>query len=105
VSSKLNEIALKKQRLEMRSETLRTQIAADALALEPAFAQVDRLMAAIAWLRQRPLLVVAALAALILARPRGLLRWAKRALPLILAVRRLRRAGGDKLIGKLTGRR
>lgn len=101
---KLHELALKKQRLELRSEGLRQEIANAALALQPSLAGVDRLAEGIGWLRRHPATVLAAVAGLLLARPRRLLRLAKRGWLLWLALRRFG-VRPDKLLGTLTRRR
>jgi len=69
---------LKKQRLQIRSANLRQEFAAHALAWRPAFALADRGQAAWLWLRRHPALPVGIFVALLVARPRTVLRWAKR---------------------------
>ena len=78
MNPRLLELALKKQRLQIRSAALRTDFAAYAAAWQPAFALADKGQAAWLWLRRHPALPVAALVALLVARPRALLRWARR---------------------------
>ena len=99
----LNQLALKKQRLELRSAALREQIAEDAFALQPGLVYADRLMAGVAWLRRHPAFAVAAFVVVVVARPRGFLRLARGAWLLWLALRRLPGMVPAKLIDKATG--
>jgi len=73
------ELALKKQRLQIKSAALREELAGHALALAPLFAVGDRLYGGALWLRRHPEVVVAASAVLLVARPRAVFRWARRA--------------------------
>lgn len=73
------ELALKKQRLQFRSDALRTELARQAHALEPAFDAADRVREAARWIGRHPQLVVGATVALLVARPRAAWRWARRA--------------------------
>lgn len=73
------ELALKKQRLQIASESLRTGFAKHAAGLMPAFRTVDHLAEAARWLRRHPQLVVAAGVALIVMRPKRAWRWGQRA--------------------------
>jgi hypothetical protein len=98
------ELALKKQRLEFRSAMLREAIAQDAQALQPHFFYADKFLAGIAWLRRYPLVTVTALAALVIVRPRGMLRWARRALFIGMALRRLRSNADGQVLGKVLGK-
>jgi len=72
------ELALKKQRLQIRSAALRETLGEHAGYWRPAFAVADRVHAGIRWLQRHPALPVAVLVALLVARPRGVLRWLKR---------------------------
>jgi len=84
------ELALHKQRLQLRSAQLRTDFAADAVAFEPLFAAGDRVRSGVRWLRGHPEVAVGAGVALLVARPRALARWARRSLFAWQAVRRVR---------------
>ena len=84
------ELALRKQRLQLRSAQLRADFAADAAAFEPLFVAGDRVRDAAHWLKRHPELPVAAGVALLVARPRRLLGWARRGLFAWQAARRLR---------------
>ena len=72
------ELALKKQRLQMRSAALRADFSAYAAVWQPAFNLADQGQAALLWLRRHPVVPVAVLTAMLVARPRALLRWLKR---------------------------
>lgn len=84
------ELALQKQRLQLRSAQLRADFAADAAAFEPLFAAGDRVRNGARWLRSHPEVAVGTGVALLVARPRALLRWARRSLLAWQAVRRAR---------------
>lgn len=72
------ELVLKKQRLQMRSAVLREDFSVFAAAWKPAFSLADRGRSALRWLRRHPTVPLAALAALLVARPRAVLRLAQR---------------------------
>lgn len=78
MNSRHVELALKKQRLQMRSAVLREDFAAYAAGLRPGLALADRGRSALRWLRRHPLLPVAAMAALLVSHPRAALRWVRR---------------------------
>lgn len=84
------ELALRKQRLQLRSAQLRADFAADAAAFEPLFAAGDQVRDAALWLRNHPAVPVGAGVALLVARPRRLLRWARRGFVAWQAARRVR---------------
>ncbi|MBP9218232.1 MAG: YqjK-like family protein [Sterolibacterium sp.] len=86
------ELALRKQRLLLKSASLRLDLANQVGTLSPAFAAVDRLRAAGRWLRRHPQVPVAVLTALLVARPRAVFRWAQRGWFLWQVVRRWRHA-------------
>lgn len=75
-------LALKKQRLQLKSAALREQWLAHAAGLQPLCAGVDRINDGVRWVREHPQAVlntaVATGAALLVARPRTLLRLARR---------------------------
>ena len=83
------ELALKKQRLQIRSAALRDEFCAYAAGWMPAFALADRGRAALRWLRRHPVVPVAVLAAFLTARPRTALRWAQRGFIAWQALRKL----------------
>lgn len=85
------ELALAKQRLQLRSAALRTEWAGHVAALHPLCVAGDRLRAGTAWLRAHPELAVAALVALLVARPRRAWRWLRRGVAVWQGWNRLRR--------------
>ena len=78
MSPGLVELALKKQRLRLKSAALRDSFADHAGVWAPTFAAADRIQAGIGWLRRHPALPIAVLVALLVARPRAILRLAGR---------------------------
>ena len=76
------DLALKKQRLQLRSDGLRGRWRAHLDELRPALVAGDRVHAGVQWLRRHPALPVAAGVALAVARPRLLWRWAQRGIVL-----------------------
>lgn len=86
------ELALKKQRLQMRSAVLREQLSRYATMARPAFAFADRGRATWRWLRRHPIIPVAISVALLVARPYAALRWAQRGFLAWQAVRKVRGA-------------
>lgn len=86
------DLALKKQRLLMRSAMLRENFGDFATIWTPVFAAADHVRAGLVWLRRHPLLPVASLVAILVARPRGVLRWAQRGFFAWQALRRVRAA-------------
>lgn len=91
MSASAVELALKKQRLQLKSAELRDQWIACAGVMKPLCAGADRVRSAGAWLRRHPELPVALIAALVVARPRLLFRWLRRAVSVALFWRRLRK--------------
>ena len=73
------ELALKKQRLQIASETLRAEFGLYATGLTPAFNGADTAVEGARWLRRNPQLVVAAGVALVVIQPKRAWRWARRA--------------------------
>jgi hypothetical protein len=92
------ELALKKQRLQLRSAALREQMRAQGRALEPAFLAVDRIGNVIGWLRRHPEVSVAAVVAIVVARPRRAFRWARRGFFAWQAWRRLQNWQAQNLL-------
>lgn len=78
MSPRLVELALKRQRLQLLSAAQRDAFGYHAKTWAPAFAAADQVRAGINWLRRHPALPVAVLVALLVARPRTLLRLAGR---------------------------
>jgi hypothetical protein len=84
------ELALKKQRLQIKSDALREQWSRHVAGLEPAFFTGDRVAEGVRWVRRHPPALVAGVVALLVARPRSVLRWVRRSLVAWRSWRRLR---------------
>ena len=78
MNSRLLALALKKQRLQFKSASLREQWRGHACGLAPAFDAADHVRAGVGWLRGHPEVSVAVGVALLVARPRAVWRWARR---------------------------
>jgi hypothetical protein len=91
VSAVAIELALKKQRLQMKSAELRNRWAACAAGVKPLCAGVDRVREAAGWLRRYRGWLVAAAVGLAVARPRAAFRWLRRTASVWLLWRRLRK--------------
>jgi len=72
------ELALKKERLLMLSASQRASIASYSQPLTPLFQAADKGYAAFRWLKRHPAVPVAVLVALLVVRPRAILRWTQR---------------------------
>lgn len=72
------DLALRKQRLILKSTALRASMAEDAQPLQPLFTGADRVVMGVHWIRQRPQVAAVALAALVVLRPRKAWRWGRR---------------------------
>ena len=72
------ELALKKQRLLIASERLRTDFGDCASGLAPAFVAADMAVACAHWVRRNQELVAAVGVAIVVIRPRSALSWARR---------------------------
>jgi hypothetical protein len=86
----LIDLALKKQRLQLKSAALRDEWVVCTAALKPLCAGADRVRDAGAWLRRHPQVLVAVAVALVVARPRAVFRWLRRAVSTIGLWHRLR---------------
>ncbi len=95
MSRRLHELALKKQRLQFQSTLLRERWAAQAGDLRPLLVAVDHVGQGVTWVRRHPHALLAAAVAVLVARPRATLRWARRA----FFVWRFWRQGGELLRG------
>ena len=80
MSPELLELALRKQRLQIRARMQRQDMAARLGGIGDALDQVDRLRDAVSWLRDNAPIVSSIAAGLLLLKPRGTLRWLRRAL-------------------------
>lgn len=72
------ELALRKQRLQLRSAALRDQFAGHGSAFEPLFAAGDQVRDGVRWLKRHPEAIAGVVVAAAVARPRVLFRWARR---------------------------
>ncbi|HEX8986651.1 MAG TPA: YqjK family protein [Rhodocyclaceae bacterium] len=72
------EFALKKQRLQYRSAELRARFAEYAYGVAPVLRAGDAVVDGVRWIRRHPEVIAAAGLGLVIARPRGVLRWARR---------------------------
>ena len=97
---RLMELALKKQRLQIESAELRDRLAFNARGLAPAFGVADAVRNGIHWLRHQPVVPLGIAVAVLVARPRAVWRWGRRA---FAAWRGLRRAR-DYLLALPLGR-
>lgn len=84
------ELALKKQRLQFKSATLRRDLTEDMKGAAPAFRTVEQVRAGLVWLRAHPQLVVGVAIAVLVVRPTSGWRWARRGVIAWQAWRRLR---------------
>lgn len=76
--ARLLELALKRQRLQFDSDARRAAAAESLHFIPQLCAGVDRLRDGVHWLAERPAIPVAVGVALLVSRPRGVLRWARR---------------------------
>ncbi len=77
---RLFDLALKKQRLQLSSDQLRDRFGLAAHGLAPTLATLDTVGEGLRWLRQRPEIPVALAVAALVARPKTIFRWSRRAL-------------------------
>ena len=73
------EIALKKQRLLIKSEQLRNEFGRNGLGVKPVFQVADAGVAGARWLQRHPEVVVGVAVTLVVARPKTVWRWSRRA--------------------------
>ena len=73
------ELALRKQRLQIASESLRADVGRHAAGLEPVFTGADYAVEGARWARRNPQVGVAATVALLVIRPTSFWRWSRRA--------------------------
>jgi hypothetical protein len=76
---RLFELALKKQRVQFESERLRQRVSNELHGVLPVFEVLDAVGSGIRWLKQRPAIPVGIAVAAIVARPRAIFRWGRRA--------------------------
>lgn len=90
-------LALKKQRLMLKSDALRSRLADEAQALVPVFSAADRVRSGWRWVKSHPEWVAGAGALLVALRPRTVVRWVRRGYGAFRAWRRLRRWAEGRL--------
>jgi hypothetical protein len=86
------ELALKRQRLQLKSAEQRLSLRRDLTEFAPVFSAADTVQAGIAYVRQHPEWLVGAAVVLLVARPRALFRWLQRGLVAWQVARQVRRA-------------
>lgn len=91
------ELALRKQRLMLKSDALRARLAGEAQVLLPAFVAADRVRDGWRWAKSHPEWVAATGALLVALRPRKVVRWVRGAYGAFRAWRRVRRWAEDRL--------
>ena len=96
MSPRLIELALRKQRLQIRSAALREAWASDVGTIAPIFSAIDGARRAASWAKAHAHLLAAFGTAVLLTRPRALLRWARRG----AVAYRLWRTAQEKLFGQ-----
>lgn len=92
MASRIVELALRKQRLQLQASAQRVRILHAIESVSPAFGAVDKARTAVRWAKSHPEVIVGAGIALLVVRPRALFRWARRGLFVWEGVRRLRGA-------------
>jgi hypothetical protein len=78
MNSRVLELALKKQRLQFKSDSLREQWCGHARGLAPAFGVADQVRTGYVWLRRHPEVLLGTGVAIAVARPRIAWRWLRR---------------------------
>lgn len=91
MNPRLLELALKKQRLQLKASAQRLQLAQQLQAWAPAFAAADAACAAARWLGTHPQWLVGAAAVLLVVKPRAFFRWLSRGFFAWQALRRMRK--------------
>ncbi len=78
MNSRLLELALKKQRLQFKSDVLREEWRDHARGLAPIFGAADQVRAGVGWLGRHPEVLVGVGVAVAVAKPRVVWRWVRR---------------------------
>jgi len=91
MSPELVELALRKQRLQLKSADLRTDFVRHTRTFTPLFHGIDRVADSLRWARDNAPLLSGLGVFLLVARPRTVLRWARRGWFGWQLVRRVRR--------------
>lgn len=104
MSPKRVELALRRQQLEWRIAAQRQEVAQAVAGLAPLFAAADALQAGLRQIKAHPEWVAAALAVLVVVKPRTAWRWARRAFVAWRLGGRLRAFVEDTLAGHARAR-
>lgn len=80
MTSRLLELAVRRGALQERIAMQRRALSQHAAPLAAALSVGDTVIDGVGWLKRHPVVVLAATAAIVLAKPRGALRWARRGL-------------------------
>ncbi|MDD3326257.1 MAG: YqjK-like family protein [Zoogloea sp.] len=78
MSPELVELALRKQRLQIRSAEQREALVAHARAFAPVLGGIDRIADSVRWARDNAPILSGVAIFVLVARPRAALRWARR---------------------------
>ncbi|MDP3639492.1 MAG: YqjK family protein [Azonexus sp.] len=78
MNTKLLELAMRRGVLKARIDAQRLALAEQSAPLENVLARGDAVLEGVDWLKHHPLAIAAAVAAVVVARPRRALRWARR---------------------------
>lgn len=78
MNTKLLELAMRRGVLKARIDAQRLALAEQSAPLENFLARGDAVLEGVDWLKHHPLAIAAAVAAVVVARPRRALRWARR---------------------------
>ncbi len=92
MNPKLIDLALKKQRLQLKAAGERVLILQAIESAAPAFGAAERIRAALHWSKAHPEWLAGIAAALLVVRPRACFRWARRGFFVWQSLRRLRGA-------------
>lgn len=92
MNQKIVELALKKQRLQLKAAAQRVMILHALESASPAFGAAEKARAALHWARIHPEWLAGIGVALLVARPRAFFRWARRGFFVWHSLRRLRSA-------------
>lgn len=92
MNPKAVELALKKQRLQLQAAAQRVVILRALETTFPAFGAAEKIRAGLRWAKAHPEWLVGIGVALLVARPRGFFRWARRGFFAWQSLRRLRMA-------------
>ena len=89
MNRKAVELALKKQRLQLQAAAQRVMILQVLESTSPAFGAAEKIRSGLRWAKAHPEWLVGIGVALLVARPRGFFRWARRGFFVWQSLRRL----------------